>query len=83
MFFSIDQKHEPLKMYLCTTLCFPGGLDGKEFACNAGDSFDPWVREILLEKRMATHSSSHALRILWTEDPGGLRFMGLQRLGHE
>ena len=38
MFFSIDQKHEPLKMYLCTTLCFPGGVDGKEVACNAGDS---------------------------------------------
>ena len=28
-----------------------------------------------LEKRMATHSSIHAWRIPWTEEPGGLWFM--------
>ena len=28
---------------------------------------------------MATHSSILAWRIPWTEDPGGLQFMGLQR----
>ena len=31
---------------------------------------------------MATHSSILAWRILWTEEPGGLWFMGLQRVGH-
>ena len=30
-----------------------------------------------LEEGMATHSSILALRILWTEEPGGLRSMGL------
>ena len=32
-----------------------------------------------LENEMATHSSILAWRIPWTEDPGGLQFMGLQR----
>ena len=35
-----------------------------------------------LEKEMATHSSILAWRISWTEDPGGLQSMGLQRVGH-
>ena len=30
-----------------------------------------------LEKEMATHSSILALRIPWTEEPGGLQTMGL------
>ena len=35
------------------------------------------------EKGMATHSSSSlAWRIPWTEKPGGLHSMGLQRVGH-
>ena len=35
-----------------------------------------------LEKEMATHSSILAWRIPWTEEPGGLQSMGLQRAGH-
>ena len=35
-----------------------------------------------LEKGMATHSSILAWEILWTEEPGGLQSMGLQRVGH-
>ena len=31
-----------------------------------------------LEKEMATHSSLLAWSIPWTEEPGGLQFMGLQ-----
>ena len=60
-----------------------GGFDGKESACNAGDlgSIPGW--EGLLEKGMATHSSILAWRILWTEEPGGLQSMGLQRAGHD
>ena len=34
-----------------------------------------------LEKGMATHSSILAWRILWTEEPGGLQFMGSQGVG--
>ena len=36
-----------------------------------------------LAKGMATHSSSLAWRIPWTEEPGGLLFMGSQRVGHD
>ena len=35
-----------------------------------------------LEKGMATHSSILAWRIPWTEEPGVLLSMGLQRVGH-
>jgi len=38
---------------------------------------------ILLEKEMATHSSSLAWRILWTEEPGGLLSIGSHRVGHD
>ena len=36
-----------------------------------------------LEKEMATHSSVLAWKIPWTEEPGGLQSMGLQRIGHD
>ena len=32
---------------------------------------------------MATCSSILAWEILWTEEPGGLQFMGLRRVGHD
>jgi len=32
---------------------------------------------------MATHSSILAWRIPQTEEPGGLQFMGSQRVGHD
>ena len=35
-----------------------------------------------LEKGMATNSSILAWEILWTEKPGGLQFIGSQRVGH-
>ena len=35
-----------------------------------------------LEKGMATHSNILAWRILWTEEPGELQSMGLQRIRH-
>ena len=34
-----------------------------------------------LEKEMATHSSTLALKIPWMEEAGGLQSMGLQRVG--
>jgi len=33
---------------------------------------------LLLEKEVATHSSILTWKIPWTEEPGGLQFMGLQ-----
>ena len=36
-----------------------------------------------LEKEMATHSSTLAWKIPWTEEPGKLQSMGLQRVGYD
>ena len=39
--------------------------------------------EYTLEKETATHSSILTCRIPWTEEPGGLQSIGLQREGHD
>ena len=39
--------------------------------------------EDLLEKEMATRSSTLAWRIPWTEESGGLQSMESQRVGHD
>ena len=36
-----------------------------------------------LEEGMATHSSILAWKIPWTEQPGGLQSVELQRVGHD
>ena len=63
------------------------GSDGKVSAYNAQYLQELWVQSLgqedPLEKEMATHSSIFAWRILWTEEPGGLQSMGLQRVGHD
>jgi len=38
--------------------------------------------EYPLEKGLATHSSILVWKIPWTEEPGRLQSMGLQRVGH-
>ena len=40
-------------------------------------------REDPLEKEMASHSSILALEIPWTEEPGRLQSLELQRVGHD
>ena len=40
-------------------------------------------REDALEKEIATHSTILAWRILWTEEPGGLRSMRSKRVGRD
>ena len=40
-------------------------------------------REDPLEKEMATHSSTLAWKIPWTEELGGLQSVGSRRLGHD
>jgi hypothetical protein len=62
---------------------FPGGSDSK-----ASDAWwETWVQcldqEDSLEKEIATNSSVHAWRSLWTEEPSGLQFMEMQRVGHD
>ena len=36
-----------------------------------------------LEEGMTTHSSILAWRVPWTEEPGGLQSIGLQKIGHD
>ena len=43
----------------------------------------PLGREDPLEKEMATHSSILAWRNSWTEEPGRLQSLRLQRVGHD
>ena len=45
-----------------------------------GTHVQPLGQEDSLEKRMATHSSILSWRIPWTEEPGGLQTMELQRI---
>ena len=51
---------------------FPGGSDGKESACRAGDTGLIPGSGRSPEKGVATHSSILACRISWTEEAGGL-----------
>ena len=48
---------------------------------------ETWVqslgREDTAKKGMAAHSIILAWRIPWTEEPGGLQSVGLQRVGHD
>ena len=60
-------------------MSFPGGSDGKESTCNAGDL--GW--EDPTEEGMATYSSILARRIPWTEQPGGLQSMGSQSIAND
>ena len=47
---------------------------------------ETWVQSLdqedSLERGMATHASLLAWRIPWTENPGGLQSMGLQKVRH-
>ena len=62
------------------------------FPCSSGVKNPPAMQKIWvwslggedpLEKEMATHSSVLAWEIPWTEEPGRLQSMGLQRVGHD
>ena len=55
----------------------------KNLPANAQDAASILGPKDALEEEMATHSSILAWRIPWTEEPGGLLFMGLQRVRHK
>ena len=77
------------KTIALTRWTFVGGANGKELAhqCRRHKRLslsqeDPLEKEMEpLEKEMATQTSILAWRISWTEEPGGLQFIGLQRVG--
>ena len=59
--------------------CFPGSSVVK----NSPAKKETWVQSLgwenPLEKEMAPHSNILAWKILWTEEPGRLQFMGSQK----
>ena len=59
-----------------------GGSSGKEAPASETRA-PPLGREDPPEKEVATHSSVLAWEIPLTEEPGGLQFMGSQRVGHD
>ena len=62
---------------------FPGDLEGKVSACNAGYLGSiPGSGRSPGEGNGATHSSILAWRIPWTEEPGGLQSTGSQKVRH-
>ena len=55
----------------------------KRLACSAGDLGSIPGLGRSPAKEMATHSSTLAWKIPWTEEPGGLQSMGSQRVRHD
>ena len=80
---SFEIIFNPVDRSYISLLGFPGGSDGKESAFNSGELGLILGREDALKKEMATHSSILAWRIAWTEEPGRLWSMGLQRAGQD
>ena len=62
---------------------FPGGSDGKASVYNVGDLGSvPGLGRSPGEGN-GNHSSILAWKVSWTEEPGRLQSMGLQRVGHD
>ena len=62
---------------------FPHGWVGKNLPAMRETRVGSLGWEDPLEEEMATHSSTLAWRLLWTEEPGGLLSMGSHRVGHD
>ena len=88
-----------MQISLKISMGFPGGTSGKEPICQCRrHRFDPWVGKILWSRKRQSAlaflpGKSHGQKNLkkkkkekkipWTEEPGRLRSMGPQRVGHE
>ena len=62
--------------------CFPGDRVVKNPPAKQRTQVQSLGQEDPLEKEMATHSSTLAQRIPWTEEPGRLHSTASQRLGY-
>ena len=63
-------------------LAFPGGSVAKNLLVMQETQVQSLGWEDPLEKGMATHSSTLAWSIPWTEEPGRVQSIGSQRVGH-
>ena len=79
--FYIFKNH--LFIHSVVLLDFPGGSDGKASAYNAGDPGSIPGSGRSPGERNDNHSSTLAWKISWTEKPGRLQSMRLQRVGHD
>ena len=59
---------------------FPGGSVLKNPTANTGAQVQSLSQKDSLEKEIPTFSSILAWEIPWTEEPGGLQFMGSKRV---
>ena len=62
---------------------WPGGSDSKVSTCNAGDPGFISGSGRFPREGNVNPLQYLAWKIPWTEDPGGLQFMGSQRVGHD
>ena len=66
---------------------FPGGASSKETACQFMGLKDMRIRSLDLEEPLEKANgnllNTLAWSIPWTEESGGLKYMGLQRVGHD
>ena len=65
------------------TLGFPGVSAVKNLPAMRGMRVPSLGQVDSLEKEMATHSSILAWTLPWTEEPGRLQSIGLQRVGYD
>ena len=85
VFSQLKIKHESLCLLVQVTphKGFPGGSDGKESACNAGDLGSIPGSGRSPGEETVNHSTILAWRILCTEKPGRLQSIGSQRVRHD
>ena len=81
----IFKQNKQWKFTLQLNGSFPGGVAQMVKHLPAMQETWAWSlgRENPLEKEMATHSSILAWKIPWTEAPGRLQSMGLQKVRHD
>ena len=85
-FFFFKFKFESFKRYLKQRLGFPGDSSGEKPTCPCRRpkrlGFNPWVGKIPWRRTSQPTPVLLPGESPWTEKPGGLQSMGLQRAGH-
>ena len=84
---SLQDNNAQLQTASSSLLFFQGASLVAQLEKNLPAVQETWAQSLgwedVLEKGMAAHSSILAWGIPWTEEPGGLQTMGLQRVGHD
>ena len=76
----------PTKIHIIKAMVFPASFTDVSWAVKKAECKNfillNCTGEDLTEKAMASHSSTLAWKIPWTEEPGGLPFICSPRVGH-